>query len=155
MLIWNILLAFIWAALSGQFTLRGVLVGFVLGFVLLRLVRRDGAADAYYRKAFRMAAFFPFFLKELLMANLRMARDVVLPRDRLRPGFIAVPLAARSDAEITSLANLITLTPGTLSLDLSSDRRTLYIHAMNARDPDAVRADIGHGLERRVLEVLR
>lgn len=155
MLLWNILLAFIWAALSGEFTLRGVFIGFVLGFILLRLARRDEEAAAYYRRAGRLATFFPFFLKELVLANLRMARDVVRPRDQLRPGIIGVPLAARTDAEITCLANLITLTPGTLSLDISADRRTLYIHAMSARDPVAVREGIRDGLERRVLEVMR
>jgi multicomponent Na+:H+ antiporter subunit E len=68
---------------------------------------------------------------------------------------VAVPLDARTDAEIVLLANLITLTPGTLSLDLSDDRTVLYVHAMYLTDPDELRREIKEGFERRVLEVLR
>jgi multicomponent Na+:H+ antiporter subunit E len=75
----------------------------------------------------------------------------------MRPGVVAIPLDARTDAEITLLANLITLTPGTLSLDVSSDRRMLYIHVMyiDNDDLEEVRRKIKAGFERRVLEVLR
>jgi multicomponent Na+:H+ antiporter subunit E len=72
----------------------------------------------------------------------------------MRPGVIGIPLRARTDLEITVLANLITMTPGTLSLDVSPDRRTLYIHAMYIHDPEALRRDIQDNLERRVLELL-
>jgi multicomponent Na+:H+ antiporter subunit E len=75
----------------------------------------------------------------------------------MRPGIIAIPLDARTDLEITLLANLITLTPGTLSLDVSADRRVLYVHVMyiDNDDIEAVRRSIKDGFERRVLEVLR
>jgi multicomponent Na+:H+ antiporter subunit E len=75
----------------------------------------------------------------------------------MRPGVIAIPLNARTDVEITLLANLITLTPGTLSLDVSADRSVLYIHVMyiDNDDIDAVRRKIKEGFERRILEVLR
>jgi multicomponent Na+:H+ antiporter subunit E len=74
---------------------------------------------------------------------------------RLAPGFIAFPLTARSDAEITLLANLITLTPGTLSVDVSDDRSTLYIHAITVGDKQALIADIAKSFEARVIEVFR
>lgn len=73
------------------------------------------------------------------------------------PGVVAIPLDARTDAEITLLANLITLTPGSVSLDLSDDKRFLYVHAMyiDGGDVEAYRRSIKEGLERRVLELLR
>ena len=73
------------------------------------------------------------------------------------PGVVAIPLDARTDVEITLLANLITLTPGSVSLDLSEDRRVLYVHAMYivGGDVDAYRRAVKEGLERRVLELLR
>ncbi|MFW5662410.1 MAG: Na+/H+ antiporter subunit E, partial [Bacteroidota bacterium] len=77
------------------------------------------------------------------------------PKDRMRPGVIALPLDAESDFEITMLANLITLTPGTLSLDTSDDKKTLYIHAMYLGDPQEFKMEIKNGLERRLLEVTR
>ena len=68
---------------------------------------------------------------------------------------MAIPLTAETDAEIAFLANLISLTPGTLSLDVSTDRRVLYIHAIDVQDVDKLRMDIKNGLEARLLEVMR
>jgi multicomponent Na+:H+ antiporter subunit E len=105
----------------------------------------------------QVARFAVFYLWQMLLSNLRVAYDVVTPTHYMRPGVIAVPLEARTDAEITLLANLITLTPGTLSLDLSADRRILFVHAMyiDHGDVDKARRQIKEGLERRVLQVLR
>jgi multicomponent Na+:H+ antiporter subunit E len=96
-----------------------------------------------------------YFLWELFRANLRVARDVVTPKHYKRPGVVAVPLDVRTSSEITLLACLITLTPGTLSLDVSRDRSVLYIHEMFITDPDDVRRSVKEGFERRVLEVFR
>eukprot|EP00873_Tetraselmis_striata_P032667 jgi/Tetstr1/452931/TSEL_039967.t1 len=70
---------------------------------------------------------------------------------RLAPGIIAYPLTVTSDAQITLLANLITLTPGTLSVDVSDDRTTLYIHVLEMNDREDVIASIKNGLPDRVL----
>ncbi|RAI32921.1 Na+/H+ antiporter subunit E, partial [Rhodoplanes roseus] len=73
----------------------------------------------------------------------------------ISPGLIAYPLRVNRDFEITLLANLITLTPGTLSVDVSEDRRTLYIHAIDVPDPDQLKRDIAQGFERKILEAFR
>jgi multicomponent Na+:H+ antiporter subunit E len=86
---------------------------------------------------------------------LRVLWDVITPKHISRPGIIGIPLDARTDAEIMLVANLISLTPGTLSLDLSEDRRVLYIHVMFLDDIEETRQQIKQGLERRVLEVMR
>jgi multicomponent Na+:H+ antiporter subunit E len=151
----NLILALVWAAVTGSFEPRNLVLGFGLGFVVLFMTRRIVGVPRYGYKAFKVINLTGFFIKELIKANLRVAYDVLTPGLQIRPGVIAIPLDARTDAEITLLANLITLTPGTLSLDVSVDRRTLYIHAMYIDDPEAVRQQIKHGFERRVLEVLR
>jgi multicomponent Na+:H+ antiporter subunit E len=154
-LLWNVLLALAWAAVNGQFTLGSLLTGFALGFAILLLLRRVvGAPDYAYkaRQAFGLAG---FFVWELVLSNLRVAYDVITPNYRMRPGVVAIPLDVTTDAQITLLANLITLTPGTLTLDVSDDRRTLYLHAMYVgEDVDAFRRGIKEGFERRILEVL-
>ncbi len=155
MLLWNILLALMWAAVTGRFSFSNVAVGFGLSYLALWLARRGETPSPYFAKVRQVVEFVLFFLWELLQANLRVASDVLTPRYRMRPGVIAIPLDARTDAEITALANLITLTPGTLSLDVSADRRVLYIHAMYLGDVEAFRRTIKNGLERRLLEVLR
>jgi multicomponent Na+:H+ antiporter subunit E len=108
-------------------------------------------------RLWRIVLFAGFFLWELLLANLRVAYDVLTPPLHMRPGIVAIPLDVETDAEITLLANLITLTPGTLSLDISGDRKVLYIHAMYIDDGDieGVRRHIKRGFERRVMEVMR
>ncbi len=102
-----------------------------------------------------LLAFVVFYGWEVLLSNLRVTHDVVTPTDYARPGIIAVPIRARTDFELFLLGNLITMTPGTLSLDVSTDRTTLYVHAMFAQDPDQVRREITENLERRVLRLIR
>jgi multicomponent Na+:H+ antiporter subunit E len=153
--LWNLLLALAWVAATGIFTFSNLLVGFILGFLALFLSREVVGVPNYFAKVFQVLILVLFFIWELILANLRVAYDVVTPRHQMRPGVIAVPLEASSDIEITMLSNLITLTPGTLSLDVSDDRRVLYIHAMYIDDPEEVRSKIKTGFERRLLEVLR
>ncbi len=151
----NIILALVWASITGSFTPRSLVAGFVLGFVILFFTRKIIGTPNYGIKVWKVLNLFAFFIKELIKANLRVAYDVLTPGLQIRPGVVAIPLEAQTDTEITILANLITLTPGTLSLDVSADRRVLYIHAMYIDDPELVRRQIKDGFERRVLEVLR
>jgi multicomponent Na+:H+ antiporter subunit E len=96
-----------------------------------------------------------FFLRELVMSNLRVARDVIAWKRDSRPGIIALPLDLHSDLEITLLATFIALTPGTIPMDVSHDRKTMYIHAMFVTDPELLRQSLKQGLERRIMELLR
>lgn len=96
-----------------------------------------------------------FFLVQLLLSALRVAWLAIQPRLRLRPAIIAYPLTVTTDMQITLLANMITLTPGTLSIDVSDDRRTLFIHALDMPDRERLIGEIAAGFETRVLRVLR
>jgi len=152
MLLLNLLLALAWMALTGQFDPVNFAAGFVIGYLLLRLVRRPGEPLAYFRKAMLVVRFAGFFLWELVLANVRVALAVLSPKPKLTPAVVAIPLEARSDIAVTLLANLITLTPGSLALDVSSDRAVMYVHTMHAEDIDQVRVEIKN-LESRGLEV--
>ncbi len=89
---------------------------------------------------FDFIRFFLFYVKEVLVANLEIAMDIMRPVSRTSPGFIELPLGPMSNMQIFLLTNLITMTPGTLSFDLSHDRKRLLIHVMYLRDrPDEVR----------------
>lgn len=157
MLLYNILLAFVWCWLMGDFSAPNVFGGFTLGFAVLALLSKRGivASDGYLRKVPRVLALTAFFLYELVVANIRLAVDLLTPGSKLHPAILAMPLEAKSDAEITLLASLVTLTPGTLSMDVSPDRSTLYIHALYAQDPEALLQSIKKGFEARILEILR
>lgn len=153
----NIFLPLVWMALTGAFTFANFVVGFAISTLALWLISSPTEVTfiVFIIRFFRFVGFFFFFLWELLIANLRVAYEVLTPRYQMRAAIIAIPLDAESDLEITVLANLITLTPGTLSLDVSPDRKTLYIHAMHVRDVEKFRNDIKARLEKRVMEVFK
>lgn len=151
----NLLLALTWGAMTGDFSLGNLSVGLFFGFIALYASQRVFGPSRYVNRLARVAAFLGFYLLELVRANVRVAIDVVTPRHRARPGVVAVPLDAKTDAEITILANLLTMTPGSLTLDVSDDRKVLYVHAMFIEDPDLFRRELKVNFERRVLDMLR
>ena len=152
---WNVALAVIWACLTGRLTGPSLLTGFMLGTVVLLIVGRAIEIPPPLMRARDLAGLALFFVWELVVANGRVAWDVVTPRHRMRPGVVAVPLTARTEVEITTLSSMVSLTPGTLSLDVSDDRRFLYVHAMYLHDRERLVRTIKDGFERRLLRVLR
>lgn len=152
---WNVMLAIAWAALTGEFSGLNLLVGFILGYLALCLAQAQiPGFEGYGWRVPRLIGFVFFFFWEMVKANARVAYDVITPTYYMRPGVVGIPLEAETDAEITILANLISLTPGTLSLDVSDDHRVLYIHAMYLDDEEELMASIKE-LERRVLRIMR
>lgn len=152
---WNVVLALVWVILSGSFSGPNLLLGFLLAYGALAVLQRElPAIRGYHKKVPQFVAFVLFFAKELVKANLKVAFDVLTPPWHMKPGVIAVPLSAETDLEVTMVANFISLTPGTLSLDVSDDRRVLYIHAMFLQDEAQLRHDLVE-FERRILELMR
>lgn len=153
--LWNLMLAFAWLALTGQFNPVNFVAGFTLAYLVLWLARPVLKSSNYFLKIPQIVSFTLFFLWQLVLSNLRVAYEVVTPPHSMRPGIVAVPLDVKTEAAITLLANLITLTPGTLSLDVSADRRVLYVHSMYVDNVEQFRREIKEGFERRVLEVFQ
>lgn len=152
----NVLISMLWALLTGRVTVGNLAIGFALGYFSLTLLYAgSGNKSSYFQKTVQLLSFTLFFFKELIVSSWRVAVDVVKPLPLMRPGVVGIPIDAETDLEITLLANVISLTPGTLSLDVSEDRKTLYIHAMYVVNPDDLRKEIKDGLERRLLELLR
>ncbi len=152
-LLLHVMMALLWAALTGDLSLVNVAGGFMVGFLVLVLARGALGSQRYVTRLPRVLGFLVYFLGLLVQANLRVALLVLTPRLRAQPAIVAIPLDIRDELAITTLANLITLTPGTLSLDVSSDRRVLYVHAMFVRDVEVFRQGIKAGLERRVQDL--
>lgn len=153
--LWNMLLALAWAFAVGDLSASSLAAGFLLGWAALWLGGGLLGSRPYTRRLVKIVEFAAFFARELLVANLRVARDVLTPKHYMRPAILAVPLDAQTDVEIVLLANLISLTPGTLSLDVSPDRRILFVHSMYTEDPETVKRQLKQGFERRVLELTR
>lgn len=147
MLLLNLLLALAWLLVTGQFTLGNFVFGFGVTYLLLWVIQRAVWAETpmpqrltYFQKVRQVGDFLLFFIKELIMANLQVASDVLRRQPRMQPAVVSIPVGDLSDAGVTLLANMITLTPGTLSLDVleqpgatdTERRRELQIHAMYA-----------------------
>ena len=150
MLLGSILLALAWAALQGEISLTNLLVGYIVGYGILALLGKGGVMPstlvARTLHAFGLAAYFG---RELLLANFRVAADV-LWGNRIEPAVVAIPLDITSDGEILLLSMLINITPGSVTIDLADDRRTLYVHVMHMKTADQTRREIKSGFERRV-----
>ncbi|QDU83444.1 Na(+)/H(+) antiporter subunit E [Planctomycetes bacterium Pla163] len=149
-----IVLGLAWLAFTGHFGWDQFAFGCGVGLVLLFLTEQRAASGiGSIARIPRLVALGLYFAKELCVANLRVARAVVGNKYALRPGVVRVPLDGHTDRSVTVLANLITLTPGTLTIDVEGDRSALYVHCLDVDDPDAVRDEIKNGFERRVLGV--
>ena len=152
----NLILTLVWSGLLGGITLANLVSGFLVSYILLWLVTRGQRGhDCYFGKLPRVFGFVGYYFWELVKSNAIIAYDVLTPTHHMKPGVIGIPIEAKTDLEITVLANLITMTPGTLSLDISPDRKTLYVHAMYIHDPEELRRDIKENFEPRVLALLR
>lgn len=151
----NVLLALTWAAVTGRYTLDNLALGFVLGVFALYLIRGQVGSVGYFSRAVKVISLTLLFLYELVLSALKVAVTVLSPKMNVKPGIFAYELKVDRDFEITLLANMITLTPGTLSVDVSDDKRYLYVHAIDCSDPDANRRDIADGFERKILEAFR
>ncbi|MFU8842592.1 MAG: Na+/H+ antiporter subunit E [Bacteroidales bacterium] len=155
-LILNIFLALIWLALTMKFTLINIFFGFAAGYIVLLIISRNKNEKKYFSRLPRAVAYITLFSKEVIKGSLKIGADIITPRHNMHPAIMAVPLDAKTDIEITLLANSITLTPGTTSLAVSHDRKTLYVYNVYAdKDIEKSIAEIKNGLEKKLLEVLR
>ena len=153
LLLLNILLAIAWAALTGSFQPPDLLFGYLLGYLVLWIITRLGTPNRYFRQIPLFLGLLGHFLLDLLRANIRMAGIILSKKMKLRPAVIAVPLILKSEPAIILLANLMTLTPGTLSLDISTDRRMLYLHTVYLDNPETFKQELIEGYERRLKEL--
>lgn len=146
------LLALTWMILHERFTVGDFVIGYGIGLVIL-YVHRDlwetRVRVVHVGAALRLAA---VFVWEVVKANLHVARIVLSPRLDVRPAFIVLPLRLTDDITITALANMITLTPGTVSVDVAEDRSALYVHCLSTDDVEAVRHQILRDFERPLAE---
>ncbi|MBF2716769.1 Na+/H+ antiporter subunit E [Agrobacterium vitis] len=155
LLILNLLMAIIWVAVTGSASLHNLLFGLILSLAVVGLLREQIGGVSYLNRTWRILSLLLLFLSELAKSAWKVTIMVLSPGLDIKPGIFAFPLSVERDFEITLLANLITLTPGTLSVDVSEDRKILYVHALDCSDPDAARRDIAEGFERKIREAFQ
>ncbi|WP_240376521.1 Na+/H+ antiporter subunit E [Bacillus piscicola] len=152
-LIINLLIAFTWMFLNNAWSFGSFISGFIIGIGILYVLK--GSQRFYLKGVAAIIKLLLIFLKELLMSTLEVAKLVLKPSLDIQPGIFAMDIDLKEDWEITVLSSLITLTPGTLVVDISPDNKTLYIHAIDLPDAEEARRDIDHSFVKAIKEVTR
>lgn len=151
----NIIIAIMWMFLSETYTFTTFFVGYILGIFLIFIMRRFISKPFYLNKVWKALLLILLFIRELIVSSIDIVKFVYKKDLDNRPGIFALPLEVKGDWEVTILANLISLTPGTLSLAVSDDQETLYIHAMDIPDIESSITDIKETFEKAIMEVTR
>lgn len=152
----QLLFVAVWLAVSGSISLANIVFGLVVSTLALGLIRHQlPGGDNHWLRLTRVLSLVLLFFKELALSAWKVAVLVTRPRLDVKPGIFAYPLTVTTDFQITLLANLITLTPGTLSVDVSADRKTLYVHAIDCSDIEATKNDIRNGFEKKIMEAFQ
>lgn len=151
----NVLIAITWIFLQNNYTFPSFIFGYGMGLIILFILRRFLVFDFYLRRVWAIIKLIMLFIIELIKANIDVIKIVLSPKLTNQPGIVAVTTKLETDVEITLLAALISLTPGTVSMDFSQDSKTIYIHAINVPDKDEMIADIHNSFERAIKEVTR
>lgn len=150
----TLVLAIVWILLQNEFSYGMAVFGVILGIIIPRATANWWPDRPKGFRIFKMAAYILLVVWDILVANVQVAWIILTrPNSKLRPAWIIVPLDLRAPEAITVLAGTITLTPGTVSADLSSSGRFLLVHALDAADPDAVRDEIKQRYEARLKEI--
>ena len=150
----SIVIALVWVLLANEVTAGAIVLGLVLGWGIPKLTNRYWSDRPRIRRPLVVLAYLSVVLWDIALSNVRVAYLVLFRRgESLRSRFIAIPLDLTSAEAITALAGTITLTPGTVSADLSADGRSLLVHCLEVDDPDEVVAQIKERYERRLKEI--
>ncbi|WP_438025277.1 Na+/H+ antiporter subunit E [Sorangium sp. So ce233] len=147
----NLLLAIVWVLLQAEFSPGRLVMGFLVGFGAIALTERALGRSLYARAAAGVLALAWSFVRELVLSNLTLARDILRPRPVFHPAFVRLDVRDLSPVQTILLACLVSLTPGTLTVDVALEEQALYIHSLYTRDP----AELGGRLRRFVQLIQR
>ncbi|GAB2569218.1 Na+/H+ antiporter subunit E [Gracilibacillus alcaliphilus] len=151
----NVLIAVLWMFLHNEYTFATFFAGYIIGIIILFIIRRFLMFDFYINRVWAAIKLICLFFIELIKANIDVVKVVLNPKQNHQPGIVAVKTKLESDFEISILAALITLTPGTISMDFSSDSKTIYVHAIDVPDKQAMIRDIQESFEKAIMEVTK
>jgi multicomponent Na+:H+ antiporter subunit E len=151
----NVVLALLWMFIKVAYDPISFVKGFLFGLLVIFILRRFFNSRFYLFRMWSCIKLTYIFLRELVMSNIAIVKIVLKPKLDLRPGIFALQTDLTKDWEITLLSSLITLTPGTLVIDVSEDNKTLFVHAMDMGEVEDEINSIKNTFERAILEVSR
>lgn len=149
----SLTLLLVWLLLVNDISVGHWLLGALLGWLIPLLTQVFWINPPRIRKPLKLCLFFLRVLGDIVIANLQVAKLILGPSARLRPAFVEIPMLLEDELALTMLASIISLTPGTVSADLSDDRKILLVHSLDVDDETALVEQIKHRYEAPLLEV--
>ena len=144
----------LWFLLVNEWKIGSLVMAAILGTIIPLVTAAWWPDRPRVHHPLRLAAYAVLVLWDVIVANFQVARIVLfMPRDKIQSNWVTIPLDLTSPEAITLLAGTITMTPGTLTADMSACGRALLVHALHAPDPDAVRDDIKARYEARLKRI--
>ncbi|MGM8364655.1 Na+/H+ antiporter subunit E [Virgibacillus sp. W0181] len=151
----NLIISFMWMFLSETYSFSSFIFGYLLGIVLILILDRFFPSSFYLVRVYSIIKLIFIFFRELILSNIDVVRLVYKRKPDIEPGIFAMPTELKTNWEITLLANLITLTPGTMSVAISEDDSIIFIHAMHIDEVHTAIYDIKNTFEKAIMEVTR
>jgi multicomponent Na+:H+ antiporter subunit E len=151
----NLILAIIWVMATGTLTEENFLFGFFISFAILWVITFKKEERKYFTVIPKLLAYMLFIFWEIIKANFQSLKESFYPKSKLEPAIVKVPLDAKTNMEISILSNIISLTPGTLIMDVSDDKKVVYVHVMHLVDKDDFIKEIKLKFEKPLLELMR
>ncbi|MCR9017486.1 Na+/H+ antiporter subunit E [Aquiflexum gelatinilyticum] len=151
----NLILAIIWVMATGTLTEENFLFGFFISFTILWVITFKKEERKYFTVIPKLLAYIAFIFWEIIKANFQSLKESFYPKSKLEPAIVKVPLDAKTDVEISILSNIISLTPGTLIMDVSDDKKVVYVHVMHLLDKENFIKEIKLKFEKPLLELMR
>lgn len=150
----SLMLVLVWLLLLNRFSAGGLALALAVGVIVPLVTSRFWPDRPRLRFGPQAAAYVGLVLWDILVANFQVAAIILFRRNRdLRARWMVIPLELRQPEAIAALAGTITLTPGTLTADVSGDGRALLVHALDLEDPEAEAARIKHRYEARLMRI--
>ncbi|WP_110926465.1 Na+/H+ antiporter subunit E [Bacillus massiliglaciei] len=127
----HLIIAFLWMFLQDEWSVLSFISGYFVGIIVLFMIRRFFPTELYFRKLFSVIKLILVFISELITSSILVTREVIQPKVNITPGIFALETDLEGELEITMLALLLSLTPGSVVLEITPDNKVFYIHALN------------------------
>ncbi|MGY6741470.1 MAG: Na+/H+ antiporter subunit E [Cecembia sp.] len=155
LLLANILLAAVWILATGTITQENFVFGFLISFGVLWIITPDRRRNDYFTMVPKLTSFTVFLLYQIIKSNIQTLIASLYPKSKLSPAILKVPLTVETDGEITFFSHVLNITPGTLVIDVSDDKKALFVHVVHCEDKEAYIKELKEVFEKRVLELTR
>ncbi|MCF1751665.1 Na+/H+ antiporter subunit E [Mariniradius sediminis] len=149
----NLLLAVIWVIATGVATAENFIFGFIIGLGILWITATKKSDRKYFVILPKLVYFFLFLVWKLILSNISTVKESLYSKSKLEPGIVKVPLTLKDEFHIVTLANLVSLTPGTMVMDISDDMKVMYVHVMHLEDKDKFIRELKEDFENKLIEL--